>query len=77
MAGRLANFSGHEIVAILQKHFGFFFVSQRGSHIKLKKFTDGKIITAIVPAHAELAPGTLHNILRQARVDVNDFLEWR
>jgi len=39
---KLAGFSGRQAIAILQKSFGFLFVSQKGSHIKLRKIVDGK-----------------------------------
>ena len=71
---RLANFSGQDVVHLLQKHFGFFFVSQKGSHIKIRRSVTGQIITTIIPDHDELAPGTLRGILDQAKVSVNDFL---
>lgn len=47
---------------------GFRVVSQRGSHIKLKKLTDEGELVVIVPDHRELAEGTLASILRQAKL---------
>lgn len=65
--------SGEEVVKILVKHFGFRFVSQKGSHAKLKKTTTrGEIIT-IVPLHDELATGTLRGVLELADVNLDDF----
>ena len=52
MVGRFANFSGQEVIKILQKQFGFVFVS-KGSHIKLRKLKI-KTVTVIVPNHQEL-----------------------
>ena len=72
---KLAGFSGKEVISILQKSFGFLFVSQKGSHIKLRKTVDGKVVTVIVPDHKELATGTLRNILRQAGIEAEKFLE--
>lgn len=72
---RLANFSGQDVVRILQKHFGFFFVSQKGSHIKIRRNTDGGTVTTVVPDHHELAPGTVRGILDQAHIAVDDFLK--
>jgi predicted RNA binding protein YcfA (HicA-like mRNA interferase family) len=72
---KLTGFSGREVISVLQKSFGFYFVSHKGSHVKLRRDTMGKIITAIVPDHKELAPGTLKNILRQAEVNIKDFLD--
>lgn len=71
----LAGFSGEQVFKILQKHFGFVFTSQKGSHIKLRKFDGNATVTVVVPNHKELATGTLKNILRQAQVDEEDFLK--
>ncbi len=64
--GRLRPLSFHELLSIFQS-FGFSIHSQRGSHIKLRRFspTGGKQ-TLVVPAHAELDKGTLTAIFRQA-----------
>lgn len=69
MTPRLPVVSGTEAVRALEKA-GFAYVSQRGSHIKLRR-PDGRI--AIVPMHRELAPGTLRSVLRQADLSVDDF----
>ena len=71
---KLANFSGNRIVKILQKNFSFIFVSQKGSHVKLRKIVKAKVVTVIIPRHSELAVGTLKNILRQAQIEVKEFL---
>ena len=71
--GELAGFSGKEVLTILYK-FGFVLVSQKGSHIKLRKIVSGKKITVIVPDHTELAVGTLKNVLRQAQISMQEFL---
>lgn len=60
---------------MLCRSFGFFVVSQKVSHIKLRKRTDGRTITTIVPLHSALAFGTLRGILELAEVDEKDF--WR
>ena len=74
MVSRLANFSGNQVVKILQKHFDFNIISQKGSHIKLRKLENDKKITVIVPNHTELAGGTLHNVLRQAQIEIEKFI---
>jgi len=61
----LRRLSGREVVSILQR-FGFQPVSQRGSHIKLQRETQGARQTLTVPAHSELDAGTLRAIFRQA-----------
>ncbi len=61
--------SAKKIIAILVKGYGFRIISQRGSHIKLRKFDR----TTIVPNHKEVAFGTVRSILRLARIDEKDF----
>lgn len=64
-----------KVIKILCREFGFYFVSQKGSHIKLARdIGDEKIIT-VVPQHKELAPGTLKSILKLAQIDEEKFLE--
>lgn len=75
MTGKLVGFSGREVVSILQRYFGFKFISQKGSHIKLSRMVDGKMIVTVVPDHRELAEGTLHGILKLAIVDKEEFLQ--
>lgn len=67
------TFSGKEVVKILIREFGFSFVSQKGSHVKLRKKISGKTITTIVPMHKELAHGTLLGILDLAEIDEQNF----
>ncbi len=62
---KLRRLSGGEVVAILAR-FGFTVVSQRGSHMKLKRVVTGGTQTLTVPAHSELDPGTLRAIMQQA-----------
>jgi len=50
---------------------GFAEISQRGSHVKLRRAGS----TVIIPMHKELASGTLRSIIRQAGLTVDDFLD--
>ena len=54
---------------------GFSRVRQRGSHVILKKQTPEGAVGCVVPLHRELAVGTLRGILRQARVNPEDFMK--
>ena len=65
--------SGEDVVKILSKHFGFVFVSQRGSHVKLHKAASGGTATTIVPMHGELAHGTLRGVLELAHIEWVEF----
>jgi predicted RNA binding protein YcfA (HicA-like mRNA interferase family) len=60
--------SGAQVWRILQVS-GFVFASQKGSHMKLRKVENGQTVTAIVPDHKQLKPGTLSSIIRQSRLD--------
>lgn len=58
--------SGKEVVGILSS-FGFVQVSQRGSHVKLRRvMPDGSSQTLTVPVHGELDKGTAIAIYKQA-----------
>jgi len=65
--------SGRKAIKILCREFGFYFVSQRGSHVKLKKRVSGQEVITIVPLHKELALGTLRGVLELAKVDEKEF----
>lgn len=69
MSPRLPVVSGQDTIRALRAA-GFRQISQRGSHIKLR---NAEGLTAIVPLHRELAPGTLRSILRQAELSVEEF----
>jgi predicted RNA binding protein YcfA (HicA-like mRNA interferase family) len=62
--------SGADMVRALRT-IGFVEVSQKGSHLKLRR--DAR--TVIVPMHAELRAGTLHSILRQAGITQHQLRE--
>lgn len=67
------SFSGKKVIKSLCGEFGFYFVSQKGSHVKLRKKLGPRIVTAIVPLHKELAAGTLSGVLKLAEVDEKEF----
>ena len=67
------SISGKQVIKILYREFNFCFVSQKGSHVKLKKIARGKEITTIIPLHKELAHGTLKGVLELAKVDEIEF----
>jgi predicted RNA binding protein YcfA (HicA-like mRNA interferase family) len=52
---------------------GFTLVGQTGSHAKFSKTTAEGILTATVPKHRDVAPGTLRSILRQAHLSEGEF----
>lgn len=71
---RLPVASGRQVIRALERA-GFIVVRSRGSHHFLRHQTD-PTRRAIVPVHAgDLPPGTLADILKQARISRADFLE--
>ena len=70
----LRTVSGIEAIKALER-LGFRQVRQRGSHVVLRKDTSEGAVGCVVPLHKELKVGTLRGILRQARVEPEDFLE--
>ena len=52
---------------------GFVEASQKGSHVKFVRSSEGVVDTAIVPKKTEIPVGTLRSILHQAHIDPNDW----
>jgi len=52
---------------------GFVVHSQKGSHVKFVRQDPDGLRVVIVPAHREIAVGTLRSILRQARLTPEEF----
>ncbi len=68
---KLPHLSGREIIRIL-KRLGFEPVRQKGSHVVMRSGGRG----CVVPLHKPVKVGTLAGLLRQAQVDVQEFLEF-
>lgn len=66
---RLPRVSGAEVVRALER-LGFAVARQRGSHIVMRRGSNG----CVVPNHRELKTGTLSGVLKQAGVSVEDFM---
>lgn len=64
----LPRLSGWEAVRVFQ-HLGFALVRQKGSHMILRRGARG----CVIPAHSELAIGTLRSAIRQAGLSTDDF----
>jgi len=63
---KLKRLSGQQVVSIFEA-LGFEQISQRGSHVKLRRvLLDGTKQTLTIPAHSELDKGTLKAIYKQA-----------
>jgi predicted RNA binding protein YcfA (HicA-like mRNA interferase family) len=68
MKEKLPIVSGFETVKALTR-FGFVIKRRSGSHVILQK----DLIVLSVPLHPVLKKGTLHAILKQARLSVEEF----
>ena len=66
---KLPLLSGSDVVKALER-LGFAQVSQRGSHVVMRRGAVG----TVVPLHKELKTGTLAGILRQAELGQDEFL---
>ena len=64
-------YSGQKIIKALARA-GFYIVSTRGSHVKLRGIRFGKLQTVIVPKHKEVAVGTFQSILKQAAIEFEE-----
>jgi predicted RNA binding protein YcfA (HicA-like mRNA interferase family) len=62
------------VIRALRKD-GWVVVRQRGSHIRLHKHTGEETLKLTVPAHRPIKKTTLSHILKQARLDLERFLE--
>ena len=73
---KLPQVSGKDVIKALRKH-GFSVISQKGSHIKLKKILDsGFSYTVIVPNHKVIKKGTLKNgILKPVNLSIDEFMK--
>lgn len=64
--------SGREAVKALNRA-GFRVVRQRGSHVRLEKRTEERLIKLTVPLHKSLKKGTLRRIIKDAGLTVQEF----
>jgi predicted RNA binding protein YcfA (HicA-like mRNA interferase family) len=71
---RLPRISSREAIRTLEK-LGFEKVRQTGSHVILQKQKGDETIGCVVPSHSELKIGTLSGVLKQAKIDPQDFID--
>ena len=64
-------YSGQKLIKALTRA-GFYIVSTKGSHVKLRGIRFGKLQTVIVSKHKEVAYGTLQSILKQAAMEFEE-----
>lgn len=69
--GKFGNISGKEAVKVFQK-LGWQKIGQVGSHVVLVK--SGVKANLSIPQHKELSVGTLHALIRNAGLTVDEFI---
>ena len=74
MGSALPVMSGREVVRVFES-LGWEAVRQAGSHIIMTK--DEELITLSVPAHREVAKGTLRSLISAAGLTVEEFVAAR
>ena len=67
---KLPHLSGREIIRALER-LGFQTVRQNGSHVVMRSGSRGCVVTL----HKPVKVGTLSGLLRQAQVEVGEFLD--
>ena len=70
----IPSLSYRQVVNALQRA-GFVVVRQRGSHIRLHKRTQEKVIKLTVPAHSPIKKTTLAKIIKDANLSPEEFNE--
>jgi predicted RNA binding protein YcfA (HicA-like mRNA interferase family) len=70
----LKSVPGKKVIAALER-LGFTQIAQQGSHVKMRKETEGGKFTCTVPLHDSLKTGTLQSIIRQAGITKDELLE--
>lgn len=71
---KIPSLAYDKVIRALQRD-GWVVVRQKGSYIRLQKRTHDEVLKLTIPAHKPIKRTTLSHILRQARMDVDLFLE--
>lgn len=71
---KVPNLPYTQIIAALERN-GWIVVRQRGSHIRLEKTLPDEVLKLTVPDHRPVKRSTLAKILKQARMDLERFLD--
>ncbi|MCC6156875.1 MAG: type II toxin-antitoxin system HicA family toxin [Deltaproteobacteria bacterium] len=54
---------------------GFSVVRQKGSHIRLERFTPDGVIKVTVPAHRPIKRSTLQHVIKASGLTLEEFLD--
>jgi predicted RNA binding protein YcfA (HicA-like mRNA interferase family) len=73
----LKRTSGEKVIKILCNYFGFNVSGTTGSHVRLSKMTAAGKVGTVVPLHDDLKTGTLHGVLKLAKINPEDFAKFQ
>lgn len=76
MSKELPSLRAREIVRILEKA-GYVEWRQKGSHLTLFRETDRRTVTVPIHFRKTVPKGTLHAIIKQAGLTMDEFLAFR
>lgn len=71
---KVPSLSYAKVIGALQRD-GRVVVRQKGSHVRLQKHLPNETLKITVPAHKPIKRSTLSHIIKQARLDVDGFLD--
>lgn len=71
---KLGGISGKKAIKKFQK-LGYQVIRQKGSHTRLKNFENQKCKPLTIPLHKELKIGLLNQLIKDAELTVEEFLE--
>jgi predicted RNA binding protein YcfA (HicA-like mRNA interferase family) len=71
---KVPSLSYEQVIRALQRS-GWIVVRQKGSHIRLQKRTSEDTLKLTVPAHRPILRSTLAHIIKQAKMDIDEFLK--
>ena len=71
---KLPNLSGKVVISKLER-LGYKVVRQKGSHVRLKHSDSSFHKPITVPLHSSIKPELLHNIIKDAELSLEEFID--
>ncbi len=71
---KLPQISGKETIKKLQRA-GFIATRQKGSHVRLERRTNDKLVKLTIPLHNPLKKGTLLRVIKDSGITPEEFMK--
>ncbi|OGF21513.1 hypothetical protein A2Y83_04535 [Candidatus Falkowbacteria bacterium RBG_13_39_14] len=71
---KLPIISGNAVIKKLEKH-GYRVVRQKGSHVRLRHLNSFELKPITVPLHKTIKHGLLNQIIKDAKLTIEQFIE--